>query len=91
MMPQRIRASARTGSRYRVAWTGYRAGFAERQTRAHPRGRVALEERGRGLPGWVYRALYRALAPVTLWYYRRVSAPRGTRDGDGPRDATRPG
>jgi len=50
----------------------YRAGLAERQTRAHPRGRVALEERGRGLPGWVYRYLYRASFRPTLWRYRRV-------------------
>ena len=50
----------------------YRRSFAERQTRAHPRGRVALEERGRGLPGPVYRLIYRALVPATLWYYRRA-------------------
>jgi DMSO/TMAO reductase YedYZ molybdopterin-dependent catalytic subunit len=49
---------------------GFRPGFADRQTRAHPRGRVALEERGRGLPGWAYRWIYRALFPPTLWYYR---------------------
>ena len=46
---------------------GFRPGFADRQTRAHPRGRVALEERGRGLPGWAYRWIYRALFPPTLW------------------------
>jgi DMSO/TMAO reductase YedYZ molybdopterin-dependent catalytic subunit len=50
----------------------YRRSFAERQTRAHPRGRVALEERGRGLPGPVYRLIYRSLVPATLWYYRRA-------------------
>jgi len=38
----------------------YRRGWAERQTFAHPRGRVAHEERGRYFPGWVYRRLYRA-------------------------------
>jgi DMSO/TMAO reductase YedYZ molybdopterin-dependent catalytic subunit len=50
----------------------FHAGRAERQTRAHPRGRVAMEERGRGLPGWAYRLLYRALFLPTLWYYRRI-------------------
>jgi DMSO/TMAO reductase YedYZ molybdopterin-dependent catalytic subunit len=50
----------------------YRRPFAERQTHAHPRGRVRWEERGRGLPGPVYRVLYRALLPVTFWYYRRA-------------------
>lgn len=50
----------------------FRASFADRQTRAHPRGRVAFEERGRGLPGRMYRLLYRALFPPTLWYYRRM-------------------
>ena len=41
----------------------YRRSLAERQTLAHPRGRVAHEERGRFLPGWVYRHVYRALIP----------------------------
>jgi DMSO/TMAO reductase YedYZ molybdopterin-dependent catalytic subunit len=56
----------------------YRPAFAERQTRAHPRGRVALEERGRDLPGWAYRIIYRAFLPATLWYFQRVekTAPR---------------
>lgn len=49
----------------------YRRSFAERRTLAHPRGRVALEERGRGLPGPIYRFIYRAILPPTLWYYRR--------------------
>jgi DMSO/TMAO reductase YedYZ molybdopterin-dependent catalytic subunit len=51
----------------------FRQSFAERQTLAHPRGRVDLEERGVGLPGKVYRVIYRALLPPTLWYYRRAS------------------
>src|SRR6202011_4820103 len=54
----------------------FRRSFADRQTRAHPRGRVALEERGRGLPGPVYRAIYRALIPATLWIYRRAEKGR---------------
>jgi DMSO/TMAO reductase YedYZ molybdopterin-dependent catalytic subunit len=51
----------------------FRGGLADRQTRAHPRGRVAFEERGRLLPGWFYRYFYRALFPPTLWYYRRMA------------------
>jgi DMSO/TMAO reductase YedYZ molybdopterin-dependent catalytic subunit len=54
----------------------YRRSFAERQTLAHPRGSVALEERGRGLPGPIYRFIYRALLPPTLWYYRRMARHR---------------
>jgi DMSO/TMAO reductase YedYZ molybdopterin-dependent catalytic subunit len=50
----------------------YRRAFTERQTNAHPRGRVALEERGRGLAGPVYRVIYRALLPATLWSFRRA-------------------
>jgi DMSO/TMAO reductase YedYZ molybdopterin-dependent catalytic subunit len=53
----------------------FRKGLADRQTLAHPRGRVAFEERGRGLPGPVYRVIYRALIPATLWYYRRHGTP----------------
>jgi hypothetical protein len=54
----------------------YRRSFAERQTRAHPRGNVEREERGRGLPGPVYRLLYRALMPATLWIYRGAERRR---------------
>jgi DMSO/TMAO reductase YedYZ molybdopterin-dependent catalytic subunit len=54
----------------------FRWSFADRQTLAHPRGRVALEERGRGLPGPIYRLVYRALVPPTLWYYRSAEKPR---------------
>jgi DMSO/TMAO reductase YedYZ molybdopterin-dependent catalytic subunit len=50
----------------------YRRTSAEALTRAHPRGRVAFEERGRGLPGQVFRILYRALLPATLWYFQRA-------------------
>jgi DMSO/TMAO reductase YedYZ molybdopterin-dependent catalytic subunit len=55
----------------------FRKGLADRQTLAHPRGRVAFEERGRGLPGPVYRVIYRALIPATLWYYKRYGMRRG--------------
>jgi len=54
----------------------YRRGHAERQTIAHPRGRVAYEERGRFLPGWVYRYAYRALIPWTLAQYARAAQRR---------------
>jgi DMSO/TMAO reductase YedYZ molybdopterin-dependent catalytic subunit len=51
----------------------YRVSYAERQTRAHPRGRVALEERGQLLPGWMYRYIYRALIRPTAWWYERAA------------------
>ena len=54
----------------------YRRGRAERQTLAHPRGRVAYEERGRFLPGWVYRYAYRALISWTLAQYARAAQRR---------------
>ncbi len=54
----------------------YRRGRAERQTLAHPRGRVAYEERGRFLPGWVYRRIYRALVPSTLAHFERAAKRR---------------
>lgn len=51
----------------------YRRGRAERQTLAHPRARVAFEERGRFLPGWIYRYAYRALIRPTLAAYARAA------------------
>jgi DMSO/TMAO reductase YedYZ molybdopterin-dependent catalytic subunit len=63
----------------------YRRGRAERQTLAHPRGRVALEERGRLLPGSVYRYLYRALIPMTLASYERAAKRRLATDQPKPR------
>ena len=54
----------------------YRRSLAERQTLAHPRGRVAHEERGRLLPGWVYRYAYRTLIPRTLAWYERAAERR---------------
>lgn len=38
----------------------------------HPRARVALEERGRGAPGWLLRYLYRPLIGSTIARYRRA-------------------
>ena len=37
----------------------------------HPRARVALEERGLYLPGWMFRVIYRAILPIVFWIYRR--------------------
>lgn len=43
----------------------------------HPRGRVALEERGQRIPGWAHRSLWRAVLPIYLaWFRRRSSATR---------------
>ncbi len=50
--------------------TGYRPGglrFME-----HPRARVGREERGRGVPGWLLRWLYRPLIRPTARYFRRA-------------------
>ncbi len=38
----------------------------------HPRARVALEERGRGVPGWALRHLYRPLVRPAIWLFRRA-------------------
>lgn len=38
----------------------------------HPRARVALEERGAGVPGWLLRYLYRPLVRPTIRQFRRV-------------------
>lgn len=54
----------------------YHRSHADRITLAHPRGRVALEERGRGLPSSIYRYIYRAFFPPALWYYRWVDGRR---------------
>lgn len=40
----------------------------------HPRARVALEERGRGLPGWLLRRAYRLLIPATARRFARAMA-----------------
>jgi DMSO/TMAO reductase YedYZ molybdopterin-dependent catalytic subunit len=55
----------------------YRRGRAERQTLAHSRGRVAYEERGRFLPGWIYRYAYRSLIRPTLTTYARAALRHG--------------
>jgi DMSO/TMAO reductase YedYZ molybdopterin-dependent catalytic subunit len=40
----------------------------------HPRGRVAFEERGRGLPGWLLRWLYRPMIGATAARFARELA-----------------
>lgn len=37
----------------------------------HPRARVALEERGAGVPGWLLRLLYRPMIRPVRWLFRR--------------------
>ena len=44
--------------------------------RAHPRARVALEERHGSLPGWLVRPVYRAIKAPLLWLCNRGSAAR---------------
>jgi DMSO/TMAO reductase YedYZ molybdopterin-dependent catalytic subunit len=38
----------------------------------HPRARVAFEERGRGVPGWVLRYLYRPLVRPGIWQFQHA-------------------
>ena len=38
----------------------------------YPRARVALEERGRGVPGWLLRYLYRTFVPGTIARFSRA-------------------
>jgi len=38
----------------------------------HPRARVALEERGQWLPGWLLRRLYRPMIPSTVAHFARA-------------------
>jgi DMSO/TMAO reductase YedYZ molybdopterin-dependent catalytic subunit len=48
----------------------------------HPRGRVAREERGRWLPGWFLRRLYRPMvAPTVLQFRRALERHRGDQPG----------
>ena len=39
---------------------------------SHPRARVALEERGRGVPGWLLRYLYRPVVRPGIWQFQRA-------------------
>lgn len=38
----------------------------------HPRARVALEERGRGVPGWLLRYVYRPMVGPGIWLFRNA-------------------
>ena len=49
----------------------YRFPFPYPSFMDHPRARVALEERGRGLPGWMLRA-YRLIIPLTILNFRHA-------------------
>lgn len=42
----------------------------------HPRARIASEERGRGLPGWLLRYLYRPLVRPTMKYFAKAMEER---------------
>jgi DMSO/TMAO reductase YedYZ molybdopterin-dependent catalytic subunit len=44
--------------------------FAGPRFMDHPRARVALEERGRGVPSWLLRRTYPALIPPIRWLFR---------------------
>jgi DMSO/TMAO reductase YedYZ molybdopterin-dependent catalytic subunit len=51
----------------------------------HPRARVVLEERGRGVPGWLLRFLYRPLvAPTTSRFQRALDRHRACSDRNDP-------
>ncbi len=59
---------------FRNPTLGYRvSGFAFMD---HPRARVAREERGRLLPGWFLRYLYRPLIPGIVSRFAKASASR---------------
>ncbi len=49
---------------------------------AHERSRVALEERGRGLPGWIFRYLYRPLIGPTVKQFQRAMEQHEAGEGD---------
>lgn len=53
----------------------------------HPRGRVALEERGSGVPGWILRYLYRPLIGPTIRQFRRALEQHRRNEPAGPKDA----
>jgi DMSO/TMAO reductase YedYZ molybdopterin-dependent catalytic subunit len=46
----------------------------------HPRARVALEERGRGVPAWILRRTYPALVPPIRWLFRIALERHEARD-----------
>jgi DMSO/TMAO reductase YedYZ molybdopterin-dependent catalytic subunit len=60
----------------RFRWPGLR--FMD-----HPRARVAFEERGRGVPGWLLRVLYRPLVGPTIQRFSRALQDEQRRMSDG--------
>lgn len=44
----------------------------------HPRARVAFEERGTGVPGWLLRYLYRPMVRPGIWLFQRGLARHTT-------------
>ncbi len=48
----------------------------------HPRGRVALEERGRGAPGWFFRVLFRPMIASTSRTFDRQLQQYNQRKGE---------
>jgi hypothetical protein len=60
-----------------LVWSGVRfADFDRQLVMAHDRARVALEERGRGLPGWLLRRLYQPLTEPTARQFARALEAR---------------
>ena len=59
---------------FRLRASGYRASGLRAMD--HLRARVALEERGRVLPGWLLRYLYRPLIPSTVSRFAKASKSR---------------
>lgn len=57
----------------------YRFPFPYPALMDHPRARVALEERGRWIPGAILRRLYRLIIPLTVWNFARALAAHRTR------------
>lgn len=64
---------------FRLPASGYRVSGL--RVMDHLRARVALEERGRALPGWILRHLYRPLIPGTVSRFAKASERRQEREG----------
>ena len=74
---------------FKTAEDGYRvSGF---RFMDHPRARVALEERGRLAPGWLFRYLYRPLVTATVATFAKAMAEheRAHRNDQSAADAKR--
>ena len=44
----------------------------------HPRARVAQEERGRGVPGWLLRFIYRPFINSTIRDFEKLTSATGS-------------